>query len=274
MADKRITPARPDLAAAHLKGQVEAARFVEGKDYSCGVGHVGLRRSPDPLAEQDTELLRGDRFTVYEEKNGWAWGQIAADGYVGYAPAEALAKTTVPTHRVIARSTPLLSGPGVKTAARDFLPLGSLVAGQGLEGDFFKTDGGYVYYRHLAAADHRETDFVAVAERFVGVPYVWGGKTSAGMDCSGLIQTALTASGVHAPRDTDMQEKALGAPADIADVTRGDLIFWKGHVGVMTDATHLLHANAFHMQVAREPLAEAVARIGKACGAVTSVRRL
>ena len=274
MEDGRLTPARPDLAAAHLRGRVQAERFVQGKVYSCGLGHVALRKNPDSLAAQETEILFGDRFTVYEEKDGWAWGQIASDGYVGYVRAAALRSATTPSHRDIALSTPLLSAPDVKSAARDFLPLNSLVATQDLDGDYFKTDGGFVYFRHLVDTSHRETDFVAVAERFLGAPYFWGGKSHAGVDCSGLVQTALTAAGITCPRDTDMQEKALGVAADIADVARGDLIFWKGHVGMMTDATHLLHANAFHMQVAREPLAEAVMRIEKICGPVTAIKRL
>ncbi len=128
---------------------------------------------------------------------------------------------------------------------------------------------GFVARRHLAAPDVRQPDFVAVAERLLGTPYVWGGKTHAGCDCSGLIQTALQAAGIAAPRDTDMMEAALGSPVSQTDLKRGDLIFWKGHMGVMRDAATLLHANAFHMEVASEPLADTIARIAQTAGPVT-----
>jgi cell wall-associated NlpC family hydrolase len=133
---------------------------------------------------------------------------------------------------------------------------------------------GYLPARHLAPLDRVEPDFVAVAERFLGTPYLWGGKTNNGVDCSGLVQVALAACGMPCPRDSDMQERALGAPVALADSRRGDLLFWKGHVAIVRDAATLLHANAFHMMVAVEPIAEALARIEAAGSPVTSVKRL
>jgi hypothetical protein len=274
MADRRITPARPDLAASHLKGQVDAANFVDGTDYCVLRGRIALRAAPDSGAGQETELLRGEHFTVYEEKNGWCWGQAALDGYVGYAQLVSLCDAFAPTHRVIALSTPLLSGPDVKSPALDMLPLNAKLCIEREEGDFAEVPGGYVARRHLAPIAAHQPDFVTVAERFLGVPYVWGGKTQAGCDCSGLIQTSLEAAGISAPRDTDMMQAQTGAALTDRERKRGDLIFWKGHMGVMRDAHTLLHANAFHMEVFSEPLADAIARIEPIAGPVTSVKRL
>lgn len=271
--DRRITPIRSDVAAAHLQLQTEAARFAEGEPASIAVGRVSLRAAPSDEAAQDSELLFGETFTVYDMADGWAWGQAARDSYVGYVPARALAAPFATQGHVTALMAPLFPAPDFKKPVLDLLPLNAAVPVLGREGDYVRihADGLYLHHRHLE--DTAPRDFVAVAERFLGVPYVWGGKTHAGLDCSGLIQTALHAVGREAPRDTDMQEATLGQAIPAA-TQRGDLIFWKGHVGVMLDETRLLHANAFHMQVAVEPLAEAVTRIAPAAGAVTSVKRL
>jgi hypothetical protein len=168
---------------------------------------------------------------------------------------------------------PVFAAADLKTPVREMLPLNAAVPFKGRQGDYVKiAEGAWLHQRHLEPLG--QSDFVAVAERFLGVSYVWGGKTAAGLDCSGLVQTALHAVGKAAPRDTDMMEKALGEAVKGADLLRGDLIFWKGHMGVMLDTSRLLHANAFHMAVAVEPLAEAMARIEKSAGPVTSVRRL
>ena len=273
MTDPRLTPARPDLAAAYLKGKVEAARFVEGQCLSVTRGRAILRGEPQPDASRTTELLFGERFTVYESREGWAWGQAENDSYVGYLAADALAEAAPPTHRITALMTPLLPAPDPKRIAFDMLPLNAAVKIVATEKNCARlASGGFVYEKHLAPLDARAPDWVATAEQFLGVPYIWGGKTQAGLDCSGLIQTALAASGISVPRDTDLIEKSL--TAESKNPARGDLVFWKGHMGVMLDATRLLHANAFHMQVAIEPLAEAVARIEKSAGQVTSVKRI
>ena len=278
MADKRLTPARGDLAAAHLKGTVAAPRYAEGEKFSICIGRASLRVRPSQDASQDSELLFGETFTVYDTAQGWAWGQAANDLYVGYVhagyvQAEVLTKPFKTEARVSALMAPVFSAANLKTPVRDLLPLNAAVPVLAREGDYVKiADGHYLHQRHLAA--ETEKDFVAVAERFLGVPYVWGGKTAAGLDCSGLIQTALQATGKAAPRDTDMMEKALGDAVTLSNPQRGDLIFWKGHMGVMLDEARLLHANAFHMAVAIEPLAEAIARIEKIAGPVTSVKRL
>jgi len=272
MADNRVTPVRPDLAAAHLKGTVDAPRYAEGEKFSVCAGRTGLRVRPNTDAAQDSELLFGEVFTVYDRAHGWAWGQAANDLYVGYVAEEALTAPFAAEAKVSALLAPVFPAADLKTPVRDFLPLNAAVPVLAREGDYVNVGTGFVHRQHLAAETQK--DFVAIAERFLGVPYVWGGKTAAGLDCSGLIQTALQAVGKAAPRDTDMIEKALGDAVPISGVRRGDLVFWKGHMGVMLDEKRLLHANAFHMAVAIEPLAEAIARIEKAAGPVTSVKRL
>lgn len=271
MADKRVTPARPDLAAAHLKGAVDALRFVEGEKFSIAAGRTSLRVRPSEDAAQDSELLFGEVFTAYDRSGGWAWGQAANDLYVGYVKAEALAAPFTTQAKVSALWAPVFPLADLKTPVRDLLPMNAAVPVLERSGDYVRIgDGRYLHQRHLGPA---EKDFATVAEHFLGVPYVWGGKTAAGLDCSGLIQTALQAVGKAAPRDTDMMEKTLGDAASLSDLRRGDLIFWKGHMGVMLDETRLLHANAFHMAVAIEALADAIARIEKVAGPVTSVKR-
>jgi cell wall-associated NlpC family hydrolase len=279
--DPRITPARPDLAAKHLEGRVAAARFVDGVVREVVAPQAPVRRDPSPDAPLDTEALQGERVTLYEATDeGWAWGQLAGDGYVGWLPAAALAAPgPIPTHKVAALRTLVFPGPSIKLPPTAALPLGARLAIVRHEARLAVTaGGGYVPMSHLAPVDAAEPDFVAVAERFLGVPYLWGGKTSLGVDCSGLVQVALTACRIACPRDSDMQEQALGAPvstdAGFTNLRRGDLIFWKGHVAIVRDAETLLHANAFHMAVAIEPLAAAIARIRAIESEVTRVKRM
>jgi hypothetical protein len=273
MADRRVTPARPDLAAAHLKGTVDAPRFADGETFSICVGRASLRLRPGDDAAQDSELLFGESFTAYDRGHGWAWGQAGSDLYVGYLREDALGAPFMAQARVTALMAPVFSAADLKRPVRDLLPMNAGVPVLERDGDYVKiAEGAWLHQRHLEAP--AEKDFVAVAERFLGAPYVWGGKTAAGLDCSGLIQTALQAMGKVAPRDTDMMEKTLGDVVALSDVRRGDLIFWKGHMGVMLDTQSLLHANAFHMEVAIEPLTEAMARIDKVAGPVTAIKRL
>ncbi len=277
--DKRLTPARPDLAAEYLRGQVQAQAYLPG--CAMHVVEETLPLFPRPTREGpiDTHALFGEVVIVYEiDEEGWAWGQLRSDGYVGYLPAEGLREEPLtPNRKVIAPRTLVYPGPSMKLPTWGALPLGARLAVAQESGDFAEVPGlGFVWREHLAGLEHAEPDFVAVAERFLHAPYLWGGKTSSGLDCSGLIQIALHASGLAAPRDTDMMEKALGAPIDLAaGLRRGDIVFWKGHVGVMRDADSLLHANGHHMLVVSEPLTVARERIAAKTGAdVSSVRRL
>ena len=275
--DPRFTPARPDLAASHLRGKVEAARFVDGIAQQVVAGQAPMRNSPSHGATMLTEALMGERITVYEtDDEGWAWGQLAGDGYVGWLPAAALLTPgPAPTHKVAALRTLVFPGPSIKLPPAEALPLGARIAVVREHDSFAVTaSGGHVPKRHLVEIAAKETDFVAVAERFLGVPYLWGGKTSLGLDCSGLVQVALTACGIACPRDSDMQEAALGKSVSLAGLQHGDLIFWKGHVAIARGRNSMIHANAFHMAVAIEPVAESLARIGAAGSQVTSVRRV
>jgi cell wall-associated NlpC family hydrolase len=277
--DPRVTPARADLAAKHLEGKVKAARYVEGRVYDVIEPQAPLRREPRPDASLETEALKGERVTIYDSNGeGWAWGQLAADGYVGWLPDNALALPgAAPTHKVTALRTLAFPGPSIKLPPLEALSLGARLAIARIEDRMALTQSGaYVPAAHLAPLDQNETDFVAIAERFLGTPYLWGGKTALGLDCSGLVQVALTACGVACPRDSDMQEAALGmaVAADPSTLKRGDLVFWKGHVAIVRDRGSLLHANAYHMAVAFEPIAEAIARIRNAGSEIASTRRI
>ncbi len=275
--DGRVTPARPDLAAASLEGVVAAARFVEGRRMTVTAAVAPLRILPQPDATLHTEALRGEVLTVYEDHEGWAWAQLDHDASVGYLPSDALrAGTARPTHRVAALRTFLYPGPDMKLSPLDALPFGARVAAVGQHGDFTVLADGFVWNRHLTPVGSLETDPVAVAERFLEAAYLWGGRTSSGIDCSGLVQIAFGAAGITAPRDSDQQEEALGRPLPPGvPLRRGDLVFWAGHVGIMRDGETLLHASGSAMAVTSESLMTVRIRRDRAGGGpVTSARRL
>jgi cell wall-associated NlpC family hydrolase len=276
--DRRLTPARRDIAAAYLKGRVTAERFVEGAVMEVKEGVVDLRREPRPDAPVDTQVLYGEQVTVYDEEEGWAWVQLARDGYVGWIGANTLwSELSVPTHRVRTPRTFIYPAASIKLPPLLALPLSAEVAIMEERDAFLVTrELGFIWRTHLAPLEAPAPDFVAVAETLIGAPYLWGGKSSLGVDCSGLVQIALLAAGKEAPRDSDMQEARLGAPVERdAPLLRGDLVFWKGHVGIMRDGETLLHANGTHMLVSSEPLALVRERnLSAGAGDITNIRRL
>lgn len=280
MDDPRLTPARPDLAAKYLEGKIKAARFVAGEEFEIVDAIAPLREKPSADATLLTQALKGERVTIYDRNGeGFAWGQLNSDGYVGWLPDRVLAKPgAAPTHKITALRTFAFPGPSIKLPPFETLPMGAVVTVTREDGAFAVTrEGWYLPRQHLAGIDHREPDFVAVAERFVGTPYLWGGKSSLGIDCSGLVQIALNAAGTGCPRDSDMQQDGLGrelSPAEARKLQRGDLIFWKGHVAIARDAGSIVHANAHHMATMIEATREAVARIKAAGSEISAIKRL
>ncbi|HET8728439.1 MAG TPA: NlpC/P60 family protein [Alphaproteobacteria bacterium] len=277
--DPNVTPYRPDLAASHLRGTVEAERYAEGVRRQALRGIVPLRRGPGDSAPQLTELLYGETFTAYEEKDGWLWGQCDADGYVGYVRADGTAAEPVePTHRVRALRCFLYPEPDFKISPLKALSVGARLAVVERSGAYARiAPEGWVHETAIEPLDAVAPDYVETAHRFLGVPYLWGGRSSLGIDCSGLVQVSLAMAGVNAPRDSYMQQAAVGDlvdPSGAAPLRRGDIVFFPGHVGLMADSEKLVHATAHTMCVTVEPVADVAARTLKSDGSgIIAVRR-
>lgn len=277
--DPRITPARPDLAALRLKGQVEAETYASGQPMFVSVPMAPMTASRDAEGEMTSQLLFGERFNVFELEGGWAWGQCELDSYVGYVPDACVshASTTPPSHKVTALQALIYSAPDLKARPVGALPFGAMATMTGVDNNFAALDvGGWTPVNALRPASEPAPMWVTTVERFKGAPYLWGGRSPAGFDCSGLIQVALQSAGLECPRDSDQQMATLGREiSENAQLRRGDIVFWKGHVGVMTSPTKLLHANAHHMEVAEESFEAARTRIGeKEFGEVLMIKRI
>lgn len=279
MLDRRLHAFRPDLADIALKGQVDAERFVLPEPAMVTAPVVALRPKPDLSAGIDTELLIGEDVRVFERSQGWAWVQAVDDGYVGYLPEDGLGPVVAATHIVTVPRTFVYSGADLRFPTRLALSMGSRLTISG-EAETRGTrylllpDGGALVARHLRPlSDPPAPDYVSVAGLFLETPYLWGGKSGFGIDCSGLVQLAMRLAGHDAPRDSDMQASGLGKPIERQDLRRGDLVFWKGHVAIMEDETSMIHANGNTMTVARETLEAAIERIGWLYGAPTGYRR-
>ena len=283
--DPRLHAFRPDLADIRLKGRVEADRFVAGESFVVSAPTAGLYRHPVPDALLETELLYGELARIFETTaEGWSWVQSETDDYVGWVGRDALSPDLPePTHIVSAPRTLVFTGPDIKSKPLAILPLGARIAVTRQGEDHNARYGlirpaGAIVMQHLRPIGEPLPDFVAIAESLAGTPYLWGGRSAFGIDCSGLIQIALGLAGVSAPRDTDMQEvgigEALALGQSLPALRRGDLVFWQGHAGIMRDAEILLHANAHHMAVASEKVTQTIARLDKAGLPVTAIKRL
>lgn len=274
MNDPRTTPANGRVAASFLKGTVESNNYVDGDMMQCVAAAADIVGKPN--GRRTSQLLYGDLFLMLEERAGHVFGQSVSDGYCGYVRADLLAPAQDSTHWVASPQTHLYPGANMKLMTQGALYFASEVAVENTEGNWSKLESGmYVPSSHLLPVKTRLNDPVGVADLFLGTPYLWGGNSRYGIDCSGLVQLAWRACGMDCPRDSDMQEAELGRLLEEGETPkRGDLAFWKGHVGIMTAPNRMLHANAFHMSVAYEPLDEAVERIaGSGGGPLTSLKR-
>jgi cell wall-associated NlpC family hydrolase len=272
--DPRITPARSDLAAEKLRGKITAEKFVSGKSFSVITETANLLAKPQLDQSLQSQLLFGEKFVCYESKNGWAWGQSVRDGYVGYVQLSALKdQVQQPDYWVNALRTPVFSQPNLKSPIEGYLHRNSQVHISKTNGQYCHVGMGWVAKCDIQAITSHAEDWVEVAKTYLHSPYVWGGRSSFGLDCSALIQNSLQAAGISCPRDSDMQEQQLGTAISTSDFIRGDLLFWKGHVGVMICHDNFLHANASAMKTVIEPVSKAISRIEKTAGPITSVRR-
>ncbi len=289
--DPRRHAWRADLADEALRGVVDAPRYGFGERRVVVVASVPLRKLPDASLGLETELLFGEDVLVFDEADGWAWVQALRDKYVGYVPANCIAGGLgKATHRVRATATFVYPEPNIKTPPIMYASLNTPVRVVDTHERFAAlASGGFAMLHHLVPVDQPARDFVEIAERFEGTPYLWGGRTRLGVDCSGLVQLAMEAAGLVCPRDTDMQRDEVGVDADVPSILakpdgavgdvdslqRGDLMFWPGHVGIMTDGHMLLHANGHHMSTVVEPVVDAALRIVRQTGhGVIAVRRL
>ncbi len=278
--DLRVNAIRDDLADKSLADFTNGQLLVE-PDQGMVIGEVvPVRSRPDHKASLDTQALFGEQIKVFDQRDGWAWMQLEKDGYVGYIPANCLSlEPSTPGHKVRTLSTFVYPEPNIKIPPALTLPMNAQVEVVAVSGKFSEIQGGgFIYSSHLTDISDLPKDFIAIAEMYKGTPYLWGGKSGSGIDCSGLVQMSILATGVNVPRDSDMQEKQLGTiigdNINTCELIKGDLVFWKGHVGIMITPETLLHANGHHMLTVAEPVKEAVDRIAGMYGHVTSVKRL
>lgn len=272
--DGRIHAARGDLADISLAGTLFSAHYARAVELTCIAAGTPVHGAPSKSSGAVSELLRGEVFHALDLTTDWAWGFCGHDGYVGYVRREALDVRELATHRITAATAPIFAAADIKSSIADYWPRGALLQGEA-QGDFIACAEGFVHARHVAPADQSERDWAAVAELYLGLPYIWGGRGHRGVDCSGLVQVALSQCGIAVPRDTDLQREGIGSPLAAGDsLRRGDIVFFPGHVGIMTDDAHLLHANAHWMAVVVEPLADVIERFGSEENPVLARRRI
>ncbi len=276
MIDHRTTLARPELAPSDQEGIAAADTYLELQPAQCRQIVAPMRAAPDPAAEQVSQLLFGERFDILRRDGDFAWGQARRDGYVGWVESAALSfERTEPSHRVIAPRAAVLGEPRIRAACVGVVAMNALVEIAAVGEGFSHAEGlGWVATGQISPIGSEFRNPAEAATLFVGTPYVWGARDGAGLDCSGLVQQALHAAGLHCPRDAD-QQAALGVEVERERLRAGDLVAWRGHIGMMLDGARLIHANAHHMAVAIEPLETTVARIAQTpTGQPTAFRRV
>ncbi|KJZ19073.1 C40 family peptidase [Loktanella sp. S4079] len=257
MTDPRVTPANGRVAAMELAGKVQADTYVVGTPKMVCRAVADLRRAPD--GARDRQLLLGAVVTVYEDREGWSFVQAAND-YVGYVRSDDLTDVLEPTDLVGTAATHAYSADDFRSEPLRALPFGARVTILDRRRDFVETNVGFIPKKHLRAVDRPFQDPVTVAQLHFGTPYLWGGDSTRGIDCSGLVSASLTACGISCPGDSDLQCAVIGQEVT-GDLERGDIIFWKGHVGMMVDAETMLHASATPMATVYEPLSKVIARV-------------
>ena len=269
--DRRLHPYRPDLAAEYLRGRVEAEHFVIGRTCQIRVERAPVRTKPDTDTSLETELLFGELVQVYEEVDGWAWIQSKLDDCVGYTESTMISdEVFISTHSVSELATYLYPEPNIKSVPITLLPMTARVAVKDSTDQFCRLrSGGWVHGSHIEPISSYAVDHCAVARKFLNTPYLWGGKTNRGIDCSGLLQVSLARCGIFISRDTDLQlsvGRQVEFDGDDRMLQRGDLVFWPGHVGIWMDSKSLVHASASTMLVTIEPLHQVSTRIGLMTG--------
>lgn len=275
MSDRRLTPVNARVAHLSMKGRVTGKEFVSGEWARISAPIADLLSAPEGRRER--QVLMGERFLVLERRDGFGFVQAEKDGYCGYLPLTTLGDDRMATHWVAAPATHLYAGPDIKERDHAALSQGARLTIAAEHARFFETDGGmFVPRRHLRPVGDWLDDPALVAESYLGTPYLWGGNSRTGIDCSGLVQGALLACGLPCPGDSDLQLAQLGRELPPGSACRrGDLLFWQGHVAMAVDARRMIHANAFNMAVTYEDIDAATARIvAQGEGPVLAVKRL
>lgn len=278
--DKAINAYRGDIAASSLRGKVQSDRFIEPETYQIKVPIAQLRNAPSNEAEHSTQALLGELIDIYEVKDGFGWGQLKKDGYVGYVAMDYIGQEIkAPSHKICAMRTNVYYGPKVQAQISKTLTFGALVrtTERRENGFVWCEDLGFVYESHICELDKNFDDPIDLAKQMLGTPYVWGGNSPLGIDCSGLVQLCYGACGMDLPRDARLQEmrgQSLEANDDLSGLKRGDLVFWKGHVAIMMDETNIIHATSFTMNVSIEPLKTAKARIDNLGIPIRAIKRV
>ena len=271
--DSRLVPANETVGWKGAEPKCNAPNLVEGSVMTVKDSCATIFSSPD--GSRMRQLVYGSRFRVLEEKNNFSFGFSELDGYVGYIRSSSLLKEDENcTHWVSALGSHIYSKPDIKDSYFRSLSFGSRLAIESITGDFYEiVDGGYVPKAHLKKLGKFYSDPTNVAKKFLGVPYLWGGNSCWGIDCSGLVQAALVSCSINCPGDSDQQEKVFSPVKDRSSFTKNDLMFWKGHVAIIINSSSLIHANANSMSVAIEPILKVIERIKSNTGSDFSLYR-